>query len=340
MTMNNPALLCVVTTIQEPTACMRRLNEALALANSRVIIIGDRKGPARFEMSQADLLTLEQQAALPYELARLLPTGHYTRKNLGYLEAIRQRAACIYETDDDNMPSPGWAPRSLTTSARPWLRPGWANIYRCYTPELIWPRGFPLRSINDPATYQQQDFPPATNVEAPIQQGLANLAPDVDAIWRLTLDREFYFKSGPSIWLAPGAWCPFNSQTTWWWPAAYPLLYLPSFCTFRMTDIWRSFIAQRCLWELGRGVVFHAPEVIQQRNTHNLLHDFKDEVPGYLENEKITDCLLKLKLHPEPAALPDNLVSCYEGLINAGLLPNDEMALVKAWLQDLAWLQT
>ena len=38
------------------------------------------------------------------------------------------------------------------------------------------------------------------------------------------------------------------------------LMYLPSTCTFRMTDIWRSLIAQRCLWELGQGVVFHAAD--------------------------------------------------------------------------------
>jgi hypothetical protein len=40
-----------------------------------------------------------------------------------------------------------------------------------------------------------------------------------------------------------------------------PLLYLPSHCCFRMTDIWRSFIAQRCLWELGHWVVCQAPEL-------------------------------------------------------------------------------
>jgi len=32
------------------------------------------------------------------------------------------------------------------------------------------------------------------------------------------------------------------------------LMYLPIKASFRMTDIYRSFVAQRCLWELGEGV--------------------------------------------------------------------------------------
>jgi hypothetical protein len=108
---------------------------------------------------------------------------------------------------------------------------------------------------------------------------LADHSPDVDAVWRLVLDRPFCFDKGESLYLAPGTWCPFNSQSTWWWPEAYPLLYLPSFCTFRMTDIWRSFVAQRCLWAVGQGVAFHASEVAQARNQHNLMRDFEDEVP-------------------------------------------------------------
>jgi hypothetical protein len=102
-----------------------------------------------------------------------------------------------------------------------------------------------------------------------------------------------------------------------------------------MTDIWRSFIAQRCLWELGQGVVFHAAEVVQQRNAHDFLRDFEDEIPGYLNNEKIADCLTRLKLRPGLGAVTDNLTTCYEGLVQAGFLPADELTLVKAWLKDL-----
>ena len=92
---------------------------------------------------------------------------------------------------------------------------------------------------------------PAQTVACPIQQGLADGNPDVDAIFRLVLPLPMNFGRKPPIALCRGAWCPFNSQNTSWWPAAYPLLYLPAYCSFRMTDIWRSFVAQRICWENG-----------------------------------------------------------------------------------------
>src|SRR5262249_28696429 len=139
----------------------------------------------------------------------------------------------------------------------------------------------------------------------------------------------------PSVWLPPGTWCPFNSQSTWWWPEAYPLLYLPSFCSFRMTDIWRSFVAQRCLWELGHGLVFHAPEVFQDRNTHNLMRDFKDEVPGYLQNDAIIARLSTLSLAVGRDAVGENLIRCYEALVAGGFIPTEELPLVRGWVEDI-----
>jgi hypothetical protein len=168
---------------------------------------------------------------------------------------------------------------------------------------------------------------------------LADGSPDVDAIWRLVLGKPFRFQSGPSIALMSGVWCPFNSQSTWWWPEAYPLLYLPSFCTFRMTDIWRSFVAQRCLWELDLGVVFHAPEVIQERNEHDLMRDFGDEIPGYQLNRRIVKILEDLSLQPGAEAVGDNLWTCYATLIQEGIFPDKEMPLVDAWLDDLKALK-
>ena len=172
-------------------------------------------------------------------------------------------------------------------------------------------------------------------MRAPIQQGLANGAPDVDAVWRLVLDRPIDFEAGrPSVWLPPRTYCPFNSQTTWWWPVAYPLMYLPSYCSFRMTDIWRSFVAQRCLWEIDCGLVFHAAEAVQLRNPHNLLRDFKDEVPGYLENDRICQVLNARPLAAGEPHVGANLRACYAALVGAGLIPADELPLVDAWLAD------
>jgi len=149
------------------------------------------------------------------------------------------------------------------------------------------------------------------------------------------MDREFFFEAGASVYLEPGNWCPFNTQTTWWWPVAYPLLYIPSYCSFRMCDIWKSFVAQRCLWELDLGLVFHAPEVVQDRNPHDLMRDFRDEISGYDKNRQICQTLDGITLKRGEGAVGENLITCYEGLVRVGVFPEKELTLVRAWLADM-----
>jgi hypothetical protein len=112
-------------------------------------------------------------------------------------------------------------------------------------------------------------------------------------------------------------------------------MYLPSYCSFRMTDIWRSLVAQRCVWEVGGCVAFHSSEVVQERNQHNLMRDFKDEVPGYLANDSIRRILEGVRLDPGPAAVGSNMLRCYEMLVQAGVLPRHEIELIRSWLADL-----
>jgi len=326
----------IVTTVQPPTSCARRLADAVRRAGGQLIVAGDKKGPQSFDLPSTRFLSLQEQLEQPFSLPKLLPTGHYARKNVAYLAAIRDAAACIYETDDDNAPDETWQVRSLKTSARRVrVRGDWLNVYRLFSPKKIWPRGFPLNLVCDPRTYSLEDEGPQEELTAPVQQGLANGSPDVDAVWRLLLEEEFRFDRRPSVALPAGVWCPFNSQSTWWWPPAFPLLYLPSFCSFRMTDIWRSFIAQRCLWEFGCGVIFHPPEVVQERNVHNLMRDFKDEVPGYLGNERFAAELGRVSLEPGHGAVGENLLRCYRRLVGSGFFEPRELPLVEAWLADL-----
>lgn len=328
-----------VTTIQAPTSAITSLAERLGEFEGHLVVAGDSKGPEGFEISgPRTFLSLQDQLDGPYELARLLPTGHYCRKNIAYLEAIARGAQCIYETDDDNAPLPSWKLRTEhIQEARTFDAQDnasrWVNVYGHFSKDLIWPRGLPLDEIRGP-------LPSATahggaSLWAPIQQGLANGSPDVDAIWRLVLDREFEFEDQSSVYLTRGNWCPFNTQSTWWWPAAFPLLYVPSYCTFRMCDIWKSFVAQRCIWELGAGVAFHAPEVAQDRNFHDLMRDFHDEIPGYELNRRIVEILENVDLKSGLEEVSENLKRCYESLVESDVFPEAELKLVDAWLADL-----
>lgn len=325
---------CVLTTIQPPTPAAVELFRHLTDASWTLVVVGDKKGPSLYDIEGVRFLSLGDQLGGPFELARQLPTGHYTRKNVGYLYAIAAGADRLYETDDDNAPMSTWKVRDRSVRAMPVGDRGWVNVYRGFTTNLIWPRGLPLDQVG-PFRNRALLLGLPEVIQAPIQQGLANGSPDVDAVWRLVLDAPFEFQQNDSVYLPEGAWCPFNSQSTWWWPEAFPLLYLPSFCSFRMTDIWRSFVAQRCLWAMGRGVVFHGPEVFQARNMHDLMRDFEDEIPGYRFNQAIADCLTALRLDAAPEAAGDNLLRCYEALVLAGHFPQDELLLVRTWLADL-----
>ena len=154
---------------------------------------------------------------------------------------------------------------------------------------------------------------------------MADENPDVDAIYRLTSLLPIKFNSSKNISLGNGSICPFNSQNTAWLSQAYLLMYLPSYCSFRMTDIWRSFIAQRIAWTCGWSVLFHNSTVKQKRNVHNLMRDFAEEVPGYKNNYSIMNNLIKLKLKSGIKNIKHNMILCYRELIRMNIIDKKEM---------------
>jgi len=334
----NDAFCIVITTIQAPTAAVIRFSEVISSGHGTLVVVGDEKGPESYHVNNCDFYSLRMQKEHSFLLSNLLPEGHYSRKNFGYLIAMQYGTSCIYETDDDNAPLNSWRVRTKRVSARMVRQSDWVNIYRAFSNDLIWPRGFALEKIGPSMHTALEISDDEISIVAPIQQGLSAGSPDVDAIWRLILNKDVSFAEGRCFYLPPGSWCPFNSQSTWWWPEAFPLLYLPSYCSFRMTDIWRSFIAQRCLWAMGHGVAFHSHEVYQNRNEHSLLDDFIKEVPGYEINGDMVRTLSGLELDASEEAVGANMLHCYRSLVSEGYFPESELELVSAWLDDLRGL--
>lgn len=325
----------VVTSIAAPNDCLRKIAAGSSEQKIKFYVIGDAASPGDFSLPGCDFYSLERQYSLGFRFTELCPIRHYARKNIGYLAAIRDGCEQIVETDDDNYPLSGfWNSRERFQTAPLVDRGGWLNVYASFSSEKIWPRGLPLDAILD----APPDEPglPLARIDAPIQQGLADDNPDVDAIYRLILPLPVKFRDGFRIALGPGTWCPFNSQNTTWWRDAFPLLYLPAYCSFRMTDIWRSFVAQRIAWENGWRLLFESPTMRQERNLHNLMRDFADEVPGYLGNRRICEKLESLPLSAGMSAIRDNMRICYEMLVREAYLKAEEMPLLEAWLADLA----
>ena len=137
---------------------------------------------------------------------------------------------------------------------------------------------------------------PADLSDCPIQQGLADENPDVDAIYRLILPLPVRFRDDRTLALGRAVGVLLTAKTRPGGPSVFPLLYLPAYCSFRMTDIWRSFVsATNCM---GKWVVYSVFEgdCWQERNDHKLMADFADEVPGYLNNRLIGEALDSLTI--------------------------------------------
>ncbi|QNE32452.1 DUF288 domain-containing protein [Sphingomonas sp. NBWT7] len=333
--MNSQKTAVVLTSIAPPNAVMRAIASDCMESGTSFYVIGDTKSPDTFELDGCKFLSVSDQLALGLRLPALCPTRHYARKNIGYLEAIRDGAELILETDDDNHPSPEfYRPLPVEAEIAAVDEGGWVNVYRYFDDRLIWPRGLPLDAIHD--ALPERSAP--RGVRIPIQQGLADANPDVDAIYRLVLPLPFDFARRERVALGKGSWCPFNSQNTAFYREAFPLLYLPAYCSFRMTDIWRSFVAQRIAWANGWSILFREATVVQDRNDHSLMKDFADEVSGYNGNRAIAARLGALDLAPGEDAIPANLRTCYGALVEEGHVGADELPLLDAWLADLETL--
>jgi hypothetical protein len=330
--MNDKSFL-IITSIASPDNKVLNVfaNECFS-KNVGFIVVGDKKSPSDFKLNRCDFYGIERQRDLPFALAKSLPIQKYSRKNIGYLVAIAQGAEIIIETDDDNFPVYDfWNKRVCDVHAFPLINKGWVNVYRLFSKKNIWPRGFALEHINN----SQFDINSKKELlHCPIQQGLADCNPDVDAIFRLTSEISVVFDKFDNIALGSGSWCPFNSQNTTWFRKAFPLMYLPSYCSFRMTDIWRSFIAQRIAWINNWHILFHNATVYQERNEHDFMLDFKDELPGYLNNGRICRELQKLDLKPGAEYLFENMVKCYNVFIDLRLILPEERKLLYNWIED------
>ena len=322
----------VVTSISAPNAVLRSLAEGATQHGWDFIVTGDTKSPADFQLDGCRFLSIADQQAGPHSLGRLCPTRSYSRKNIAYLDAIAAGATIIVETDDDNFPRDTfWLPRQRTVSCRPVETDSWVNVYAYFSPSFIYPRGLPL----DHARATPPEPAAVREVECPLQQGLADANPDVDAVYRMLFPLPFEFDSGVQpVALGAGAWCPFNSQNTTFFEEIFPLLYLPAHCSFRMTDIWRSFVAQRILHHLGHPVLFHECTVWQERNDHSLHRDFLDEIPGYQHNHEMRAALMALDFG-QTRDIPAMMETCYQTLIRRGWVGAAEENLLGAWFADL-----
>jgi hypothetical protein len=324
--------IIVITTINKPTLAVEQFS---ALADYDLVIVGDKKTPRDWHCGEAIYLGVDSPATSGFTLSAALPYNHYCRKMIGYLHAVKMGAETIVDTDDDNIPKPGWAfPPFKGRFDRLADDLGFINIYKHYTSQPIWPRGLPLRLINDKSTLTASIREDDATVG--VWQGLADEDPDVDAIYRLTSDTPCNFESRRPIVLGKNTITPFNSQNTMFRKELFTLLYLPARVTFRFTDILRSLVNQPIMWLNGYQLGFTNATVVQKRNPHDYFTDFVSEIPMYQHGEKVVGIVQAAISASETIA--SNLRSAYGALVREGIVPAEELPILDCWLKDLAEL--
>lgn len=328
----------VTTTIHVPTVLEQYLAQ-FELHGHRevlVVVVGDLKTPPETASWLAGLdprgqeivfLSVEAQRRFLHrfpDLDRLLPWNSIQRRNLGYVYAALEGAGLIVTIDDDNAVAEedflgahqvaGTVMEVDVLSAAS----GWYNVCDdlvAEPPGRVLHRGYPQSERHDrPETaVTRRRVPVAVNV------GLWLGDPDVDAVSRLVTPVEVVAsRRSERLALAPGTWCPFNSQNTAFDVRTLPCMYLvvmgPRYrgmAIGRYDDIWMSYFARRIFDHLGELVAYGPPLVVQRRNEHDVLEDLAGELPGMMLTGMLTAALRRLELRETTH------LGCYLELIDA-----------------------
>eukprot|EP00741_Cyanophora_paradoxa_P000228 tig00000402_g221.t1 len=298
----------IITTINPPTDDVRKV---AAVPGWQIVVVADKKTPKNWSLPEypnVHFLSVEDQEKLPYATRKLLPWNTYMRKNVGYLYAIERGATVVYETDDDNALLQDHVPVIEETAHVATLEPcnpagpdaqPVVNPYAYFGHRDIWPRGYPLQHLGtQDLTCTRRSAPlhapGAPRVSVPVQQYLADADPDLDAVFRLVKPKlvgHIHFAKRDPVAVRRGLMVPYNTQNTVTLYQAFWGLWMPTSVNWRVSDIWRGYVAQAILWRLGARLAFGHATAVQVRNPHSYLHDFEEEMQLYLEAGKLVEFL-------------------------------------------------
>lgn len=341
-----PDILCkdkcvIITTINAPTeSILKHIRNNTAYD---VIIVGDHKTPGdEYKNLHCIYLDIAAQRTLFPELSDALPYNHYCRKNLGYLYAIKKGYTTIYETDDDNVPYDQFDRILQYDTNLPMIAEQdseWINIFKYFTNDAhIWPRGYPLSLIKTSPNYMMTD----TTQTPSIINGLVENDPDVDALFRLICNHQsdIVWETDKRVVVSNQNICVFNTQNTFWLNShLFMSMLIPSSVSFRYCDILRGIISNIILRKTDNCMMYSSPNVVQNRNEHNLIQDFKSEYEMYIHNETIAAIVGQCTnndLTPHIGETTDEIrslmITIYDVLLEKGVIKSLDTDILHKWL--------
>tara|TARA_B110001452_G_C15241337_1_gene429816 strand:+ start:1555 stop:2487 length:933 start_codon:yes stop_codon:yes gene_type:complete len=297
----------VTTTIYKIS---KALKEYVKKKDWNIIIVGDKKTPHEdYKMLEKNnenvkYLDIEYQEINYKELSDLLGWNTIQRRNIGYLEALKDDYDIIASIDDDNIPLDNWGTNLLLGKE--------IEVYYYETDALcfdaigvtnyknLWHRGYPIQELHD----RNKNYKiTRKTINVDVQADFWNGDPDIDAVCRLE-HKPMCFFDDKYFPLATNTFSPFNSQNTFFTREALKKYMVIPFIG-RMDDIWGGYYLE----SLGFNVVYNKASVFQDRNIQNLTKNMVNEYIGY---EKTLELLEELKKNSENIynLLPEKTKEC------------------------------
>lgn len=129
-------------------------------------------------------------------------------------------------------------------------------------------------------------------------------------------------------------YAPYNSQSTLHTFKALFAVLLPLTAHPRVSDIWRSYIAQRLFAEIGVRVAFHSPNCAHIRKSKaSDLPDMLSELPLYSDSLSFVRILRAFA--GTSTTLPGRMEEVYVHLYEQGFIGKEDVNLVQKWIAAL-----
>ena len=346
LTKFNSTKWVVFTTVNPPKIYLKYL---LRIPEPwKIVVIGDKKTNNTkwniFKNSKKLIyLSVKNQMKLCYNTTKFIPFNSYSRKNIGYLYAIQHGAKVIYDTDDDIYLFNKFFLDKFDEKYTYYAENNnsiMINPYSFYGKPTMWPRGFRLKDIEKSVeTKFYRFFSYRTELNHLIYQGVLNMEPDVDSIYRHTRiiknyrTKEIFFFSGYLMYL-PGNFIPINSKNTRFKYDVFPCLPLPKSIPRRIVDIWRGYIIQRYSWIYNSTLIYHNAGGDNMRNSKNENLNFINDKDLYFKLDNLLEAL-NIDVAPNINHPIEFLFNLIEILIDKGILLKEDLDIYKAFIEDL-----
>lgn len=324
--MNKPYHI-VFTTIYHPLVLNElfdNISKYKHLDDTLIWVVGDNKTPdtVKFiaseisekglEVKYLDILEQDKLSSSYKEFYDRIPFNNETRRNIGYLESLKNGCEILISIDDDNFPlvnedfvgvhsktGTNWQGSCISEKS------GFHNIceHLKIKPERdIYPRGFPFHLRGQ----KNENCKNKINTVIGVTAGLWLKEPDIDATtWLNGTVSSFSYEGEKINVLSQDTWTPINTQNTSVVRDLIPAYLcvpmgwdVPGGKINRYGDIWGGYFLQALIKGLNYNVAFGHPLVEHRRNPHNYLDDLRHEYWGMM----LTDWLLnslKNKFEPQ-----------------------------------------